>query len=278
MAETNVPLHQEDNIVLLDTFDFSQSIFDLHEPDIQIPSLSNDFTTPTKDINLKFKNYENLIKIAHVNSCSIPKHLHEIDKIVQETNMDVIGACETFISEHTPNTSFDISGYNFFHVDRDQSCRGGVGLYVRNEYPAVRIKLPEDLVQPEMCFVQITVGTVKMAVGVVYRSPLIPYSVFAAIHENIAFVTAKYEHCIIMGDMNIDHLKIDSSPLKFFNTYFTEPFALSQVIEQPTRITNTSSTLIDLMLTSNPENVKVHGVVDTPGISDHCLIFCAYSF
>jgi exonuclease III len=277
MAETNVPLHQEDNIVLLDTFDFSQSIFDLHEPDIQIPSLSNDFTTPTKDINLKFKNYENLIKIAHVNSCSIPKHLHEIDKIVQETNMDVIGACETFISEHTPNTSFDISGYNFFHVDRDQSCRGGVGLYVRNEYPAVRIKLPEDLVQPEMCFVQITVGTVKMAVGVVYRSPLIPYSVFAAIHENIAFVTAKYEHCIIMGDMNIDHLKIDSSPLKFFNTYFTEPFALSQVIEQPTRITNTSSTLIDLMLTSNPENVKVHGVVDTPGISDHCLIFCAYS-
>ena len=94
MAETNVPLHQEDNIVLLDTFDFSQSIFDLHEPDIQIPSLSNDFTTPTKDINLKFKNYENLIKIAHVNSCSIPKHLHEIDKIVQETDMDVIGAAK----------------------------------------------------------------------------------------------------------------------------------------------------------------------------------------
>ena len=27
------------------------------------------------------------------------------------------------------------------------------------------------------------------------------------------------------------------------------------------------------MLTSNPENVKAHGVVDTPGISDHCLIF-----
>ena len=78
-------------------------------------------------------------------------------------------------------------------------------------------------------------------------------------------------------DMNIDHLKIDSSPLKFFNSYFTEPFAFSQIVDKPTRITKTSSTLIDLMLTSNPENVKMHGVVDTPGISDHCLTFMAYS-
>ena len=31
------------------------------------------------------------------------------------------------------------------------------------------------------------------------------------------------------------------------------------------------------MLTSCPENVKAHGVVDTPGISDHCMTFLAYS-
>ena len=134
-----------------------------------------------------------------------------------------------------------------------------------------------NLVQPEMIFVEITIGVVKMVVGVIYKSPLIPYSVFAAIHENIAFVTSKYEHCIILGDMNIDHLKVDSSALKFFNSYLTEPFALSQIVDKPTRITNTSSTLIDLMLTTNVNNVKVHGVVDTPGISDHCLTFMAYS-
>ena len=109
------------------------------------------------------------------------------------------------------------------------------------------------------------------------KSPLIPYSVFAAIHENIAFVTAKYEHCVILGDMNIDHLKINSSPLKFLNTYVTEPFALTQIVDKPTRITASSSTLIDIILTSNSENVKAHGVVDTTGISDHCLIFMAYS-
>ena len=260
---------------MLDNFDFSQSIFDLEEPNI--PSLSDDFLIPSEVINRKFKDYENLLKLAHVNARSIPKHLHEVEKVINETNLDVLGTCETFISGNTPKTSFEIPGYKFFQVCREMSCRGGVGVYIRSELPVKTIKLPMNLVQPEMIFVEITVGVVKMAVGVIYKSPLIPYSVFAAIHENIAFVTSKYEHCIILGDMNIDHLKINSSPLKFFNTYFVEPFAFSQIIDKPTRITKTSSTLIDLMLTGNPENVKVHGVVDTPGISDHCLIFMAYS-
>lgn len=275
MVDSHTPLHQGDNIVLTDNFDFSQSIFDLEEPNF--PSLSDDFLTPSNVINKKFKDHDNLVKFGHVNARSIPKHLHEIDKIMNETNFDILGTCETFISSNTPKTSFEIPGYNFFHVDRDMTCRGGVGCYVRSEYPARRIKLPLDLVQPEMIFVEITVGAIKMVVGIIYKSPLIPYTVFAAIHENIAFITAKYEHCIILGDMNIDHLKVDSSPLKFFNSYFTEPFAFSQIVDEPTRITKSSSTLIDLILTGNTENVKVHGVVDTPGISDHCLTFMAYS-
>ena len=128
-----------------------------------------------------------------------------------------------------------------------------------------------------MCFVEVSVGQFKIAVGVIYKSPLVPYSIYAAIHENLVSVTSKYEHCIIMGDMNIDHLKVNSPALKFFSSYITEPFALSQIINEPTRITAQSSTLIDLILTGSPENVKVHGVIDTPGISDHCLIYMAYS-
>ena len=188
-----------------------------------------------------------------------------------------MGTCETFITPDTPKAAFNIPGYNFFHVDRTMSSRGGVGAYVSSEYPARVIKLPVELVQPEMIFIEITVGVVKIAMGVIYKSPLIPYTVFAAIHENIAYVSAKYEHMVIVGDLNIDQLKMDSAQFKFLNTYLVEPFALKQLIDEPTRITKTSSTLIDLILASNSENVKTTGVIDTPGISDHCLIFMAYS-
>ena len=128
-----------------------------------------------------------------------------------------------------------------------------------------------------MFFIEVQIGMTKMAIGVIYKSPLIPYSIYASIYENLSAVTNKYEHCLIMGDMNVNHLQPESSPCKFFSTYVTEPFAFSQIITEPTRITSTSSTLIDLMLISCPENVKVQGVVDTPGISDHCLTFMAYS-
>ena len=273
MVNIDIPLHQGDNIVLLENFDFSQSIFDLSEP--IIPSLSADVPTSIDVIKNAFKNYENLFKLGHVNACSVPKHLHEIQRIIQ--HFDALGICETFIKPNTPQTAFNIAGYKFFHVDRTISSRGGVGVYIRSEYPAKLIKLPNDLAQPEMIFVEITVGVVKMAVGIIYKSPLIPYSVFAAIHENVAFVTSKYEHCVLLGDMNIDHLKTDSSSLKFFNSYVTEPFAFTQIVDKPTRITASTSTLIDIILASNSDNVKAHGVVDTPGISDHCLIFMAYS-
>ena len=273
-------LHQGDDLVLTEEFNFSESIFDLGET--TIPSLNGDFSTVADQINLKLKNYGNLLKLAHINARSIPKHVHEIDKILQDCSdrevcIDILGSCETFISPNTPESTYKIPGYNITHVDRDVSCRGGVALYVSEKLDFKPIKLPVKLVQPEMVFIEVTVGKIKVAVGCIYKSPLIPYSVFASIHENLVSVTSRYEHVIIMGDMNIDLLKPTLPGPKFFTSYVTEPFALTQVIDEPTRITSHSNTLIDLMLTSTPENVKAHGVVDTPGISDHCLTFMAYS-
>ena len=268
-------LHQGDDIVLTNEYNFSESMFDLNET--QITPLSGDFSTVGKYINLKLKNCDNLLKLAHVNARSIPKHAHEIEKILLDTSIDILGVSETFISQHTPENICKIPGYNLVHVDRDMQCRGGVGIYLNDNLEYKKINLPVKLIQPEMLFLEVSVGKIKIAVGVMYKSPLIPYSIYAAIHENLVTVTSRYDHCILMGDMNINHLKPDLPPCKFFSTYVSEPFALTQVIDEPTRITANSSTLIDLMLVSNPENVKVHGVVDTPGISDHCLTFMSYS-
>jgi hypothetical protein len=121
MADNNIPLHQEDDIVLNPDFDFSDAIFDLNES--EIPQLGNDFTTPAREINLKFKNYDNLAKLAHINARSIPKHIHEIAKIVTETRIDILGVSETFISENTPESIYQIPGYKYINKSRDKKCR-----------------------------------------------------------------------------------------------------------------------------------------------------------
>ena len=155
--------------------------------------------------------------------------------------------------------------------------RGGTGLYIKDCFECKEIKLCREVVQPEMCFVQVTCNKTKVAVGVIYKSPLISYTQYAVLTEILAPIISGYEHHIITGDFNIDQLNPDSSACKFFRDHVTEPFDLTQMITEPTRITDKSSTLIDLLLVSYPENVKVSGSIDIPAIADHCLIYSSYA-
>ena len=49
-------------------------------------------------------------------------------------------------------------------------------------------------------------------------------------------------------------------------------YGLTQLITEPTRVTQYSRTLIDLCLTNSPDKICNSGVVNN-GISDHCVIF-----
>ena len=121
-------LHQGDNIVLTNEFNFSDSIFELTET--EVAPLTGNFTTVANQINSKLKKYENLLRLGHINARSVPKHIHEIDKTLQETDLDALGVSEHFLSKNTPENIFQVPGYNFIHVDRDMQCRGGGGVYL----------------------------------------------------------------------------------------------------------------------------------------------------
>ena len=257
-----------------DIFDFNDPQFYLEERDI--PTITN-ITTPIEFIKEKLKKYKNNLTSFHINAQSIPKHYDEIVRLLTETDVDILGVSETFVCEKTPKIFYEIPGYKFFHRDRTMKSRGGVGLYIKDGLVCKEIKLCKDLVQPEIIFVEITCNHTKLAVGVIYKTPLISYTQYAAVTEILAPIMTRYEHHIVMGDCNIDHLHPDSSACKFFKEHISEPFDLTQLITEPTRITDTSSTLIDLLLVSYPDNVKVSGVVDVPAIGDHCLIFLSYA-
>ena len=69
---------------------------------------------------------------------------------------------------------------------------------------------------------------------------------------------------IIMGDLNID-LSLNTNR-KW--QHLIELFDLTQLIKDPTRVTETSSTIIDHIYTSNPENI-VESFVSNYSLSDH---------
>ena len=81
---------------------------------------------------------------------------------------------------------------------------------------------------------------------------------------------------VLLGDFNIIFLCSEMNndkakkrkPLQVTNIYH-----LDQLISTPTRITERSSTLIDLLLKNTSHCVSDRGVIPSP-LSDHCLIFC----
>ena len=55
---------------------------------------------------------------------------------------------------------------------------------------------------------------------------------------------------------------------------FARSVDMSQIITEPTRITSTTRSLIDLVFVNNPEHRIVDSGVVSLSLSDHCLVYC----
>ena len=128
-----------------------------------------------------------------------------------------------------------------------------------------------------MLWIEVFTGGKKLALGCLYKPPKIPYGVFANLYDSLMAIYVKYEHTVLLGDFNVNMLELNAYSTKFLLDAFIEPFTLKQLINEPTRISSTSRTLIDLILVNKPENALFSSVCDAPGVSDHCFTYVAYS-
>ena len=87
---------------------------------------------------------------------------------------------------------------------------------------------------------------------------------------SISIVDSENKETIILGDLNCNYLKRDDHPqtkeIFHMNGY-------KQVIKTATRITNSTSTLIDVIFTTHPVNLTKTKVVPS-ALSDHNIIGC----
>ena len=77
---------------------------------------------------------------------------------------------------------------------------------------------------------------------------------------------------LVVGDLICDLLGSSSKSRTLNN--LCKSLNMKQLITQPTRVTETSKSLIDVIFTSNPAIIVDSGIVETH-ISDHYLVFAA---
>ena len=73
-----------------------------------------------------------------------------------------------------------------------------------------------------------------------------------------------------MGDLNVNYLK-KNEDIDIKNVIRTHGF--TQLVDQPTRVTKNSSTLIDIIATNNTKNIKAVNVIPL-SLSDHDMVIC----
>lgn len=210
-------------------------------------------------------------KGLHICNINIQHVLPKIDELrlimAREKCPDIMGLCETFLEPNILDSQVVIDGYDFIRKDRadtQDKNGGGIILYFRNSLKYKR--RPEyEISKIETVWSEIELPNAKpFLLCLVYRPPSALSNWIDLLEEELSIAQATGLELILMGDFNIDFISCSNN--KWLN--LLQLFDLSQLVSEPTRVTQNTETIIDHIYTSNPENISTC-FVSQLSISDH---------
>ncbi|CAH1988353.1 unnamed protein product [Acanthoscelides obtectus] len=212
----------------------------------------------------KFK----VLKFGHINCRSVLSGFHEFSTLVQNNNLDIVGISETWLSKDISNDHISMNGYNCYRCDRD-GRGGGVAVFVNNHYNSSIISFGQGP-SLEYIWLKVQLPKQKIAIGIFYRPPHSSVTEAGNTFDNmLPAILAEYDDIILSGDINVNLLLVCNSLTKCLDSY-----NLKQVISEPTRITESTLTLLDPIYLSKPESCLRSGTINADMITDHYLTFC----
>ena len=224
------------------------------------------------------------LHFIHLNINSLLPKMDELRNIAKLSNATVIGIGESKLDDSVLSSEIHIDNYNALRCDRNRHG-GGVVCYIRNDLSyEVKSFFPPEI---ENIFFEILLPNTKpIIVGIIYRPPS-QSEFLEIINTHFSKLDTNNNEIYILGDFNINLYLNNSyiflknnllqsqsitSDIKKYYEFFTM-FGLKQLIEVPTRVTCSSSTIIDHILASFPNRVSQQGVIDV-GLSDHQIVYC----
>ena len=248
-------------------------------------SYLSDLDFEWNSINFDYSNGSPLdkenFKVIHynINSILAPDRLEQLSDICQLLHINVLILTESKLDQTIPNNLITLPGYHEpLRRDREINGRhgGGVLVYIADN---LVFKQKQELQSQnfEHIWVDVKLKNKLFAINALYRPP----NQSAADHE-LFLTTAEY-----LLDNLKDYTstnKIIASDLNFGNCYCKNPvlspkpldstapglfssYGFTQLIDLPTRVTDTTIALIDLIFVDNLDDIVCHGTL--PKIADH---------
>ena len=206
------------------------------------------------------------LKVEHLNAQSLLGNFDEIEAHILSKDIDIMCISESWLLPLTCNRFIEIPGYSVYRCDAGMG--GGVCVYVKEDFK-VNV-LTTTLERPD--YVEDIWMTVQyknfpsFIIGCVYRHPHALNNSFTYISDIFTSMSLRNKPLLILGDFNVDQFLPNNKIGKI-----SQSLHLTQMIKKATRITSTSSTLIDLAITNRP-NFIIHSDVLSCPVGDHELV------
>lgn len=202
------------------------------------------------------------VKLLHINARSIRSKSDDIMTFIYSCNMvfNVVMFSETWYDDDTEHLV--MPGYNHF-LNRKESRGGGVALQTNFS----RFQLVHDYAVATEDYEILCIRKDSQMFGVIYRPPHDSICGFLGFFDKLpSFASNNAYSLTIGGDLNIDVLKDSAPAVDLLLTLQCNGFR--NEITTPTRVTTTSTSLLDLFITNTvAENVISRVIISA--LSDH---------
>ena len=175
-----------------------------------------------------------------------------LENSVRNKHVDIVLISETWLTVHSPDLK--IAGYEVYRQDRIHKKGGGVAILISSKLRCTeRQDLSSKLEETECVTLEIKLKSGENCIiSSMYRPLNSDTSTFIASYNSLvcAMKKEKPKGIIIGLDHNLDFLKADKHYATNDFKQSNLDFGLIPTVTRPTRITNTSATLIDNIIVS----------------------------
>ena len=213
--------------------------------------------------------------ICHANIRSLSEDKLRRIKTSLANEFDIIALSETFLSSTTPDSKLELPGFNsIIRRDRTTGAGGGVAFYASR---CLVTKRREDIENQhvELLWVEVRLHNNKFLFGVVYRPPNAPVSFWDYFQDSLDKAkNSGIDKVVIMGDLNAD--PNTNHGRKLIDFCSTNSLAIH--VKVPTRITETSSSCLDQIISNIPNFITTINVSPPLANCDHSVVSATLLF